>query len=34
MYSNDFYYIGAFVPEREKLIEDGFDISGSNGFRK
>ena len=23
MYSNDFYYIGAFVPEREKLIEDG-----------
>ena len=23
-YSNDFYYIGAFVNEREKLIEDGF----------
>jgi hypothetical protein len=23
-YSNDFYYIGAFVGEREKLIEDGF----------
>jgi len=23
-YSNDFYYIGAFVSEREKLIEVGF----------
>lgn len=23
-YSNEFYYIGAFVAEREKLIEDGF----------
>ena len=23
-YSNEFYYVGAFVGEREKLIEDGF----------
>lgn len=23
-YSNDFYYIGAFINEREKLIEDGY----------
>lgn len=23
-YSNEFYYVGAFVNEREKLIEDGF----------
>jgi hypothetical protein len=31
-YSNDFYYIGAFVSEREKLIEDGFKQDVSNFF--
>jgi len=24
-YQSDFHYIGAFIEEREKLIEDGFD---------
>eukprot|EP00355_Strombidium_rassoulzadegani_P007408 CAMPEP_0168620868 /NCGR_PEP_ID=MMETSP0449_2-20121227/7377_1 /TAXON_ID=1082188 /ORGANISM="Strombidium rassoulzadegani, Strain ras09" /LENGTH=1171 /DNA_ID=CAMNT_0008661923 /DNA_START=74 /DNA_END=3586 /DNA_ORIENTATION=+ len=24
MYANSFYYVGAFIPEREKLIEDGY----------
>jgi hypothetical protein len=24
IYSSDFYYIGAFISEREKLIEDGY----------
>lgn len=31
-YSNEFYYIGAFIGEREKLIEDGFGESGNPGF--
>ena len=33
MYSNDFYYIGAFVPEREKLIEDGFKQDVSHFYK-
>jgi hypothetical protein len=24
MYSSQFLYYGAFIPEREKIIEDGF----------
>jgi hypothetical protein len=31
-YSDLFYYIGAFIGEREKLIEDGFDETGEAKF--
>lgn len=31
-YSHLFYYVGAFVPEREKLIEDGFGESEKTEF--
>ena len=32
MYMEAFGYIGAYVEEREKLIEDGFaDITGEDG---
>ena len=31
-YSNLFYYVGAFIPEREKLIEDGFTDTENKDF--
>lgn len=31
-YSHLFYYIGAFIPEREKLIEDGYGESSNKNF--
>ena len=31
-YSNEFYYIGAFIGEREKLIEDGYGESDNPQF--
>ena len=30
VYAEDFYYIGAFIPEREKLIVDGDDEEGND----
>ena len=32
MYKDDFQYIGAFVEEREKLIEDGVDFADSDNI--
>jgi len=34
LYSDAFNYIGSFVPEREKLIEDGFPDEHVNGEKK
>lgn len=31
VYEEEFNYIGAFIPEREKLIEDGYADAFANG---